>query len=96
MANSPFTTLTIANVVGTGTFNLLGNLTNLRINNKTSLYSSNFTPTFPLTSISGTSLLLLTQPNAPYADSSENNATVNLVGSTNPSFSSLSPSSYST
>jgi len=77
-------------------FNLQGNLTNLRINNTKALYSSNFTPNFPLASIPGTSLLLLTQKNAPFADSSGNNVTVTVtpVGTPFPQVTSASPSSY--
>ena len=61
---------------GTNRFNLKGNLTNLRVNNTTSLYTSTFTPSYPLTSVSGTTLLLLTDGNSPTSDSSGNNVLV--------------------
>ena len=60
---------------GTNNFNLKGNLTNLRTNT-TALYTSNYTPIYPLTSVSGTTLLLLTDGNNPTADSSGNNVPV--------------------
>ena len=61
---------------GTNRFNLKGNLTNLRVNNTTSLYTSTFTPSYPLTSVSGTTLLLLTDGNSPTSDSSGNDVLV--------------------
>ena len=61
---------------GTNRFNLKGNLSNLRVNNTTALYTSSFTPLYPLTSISGTSLLLLTDGNSPTSDSSGNDVSV--------------------
>jgi len=61
---------------GSNNFNLKGNLSNLRVNNTTALYTSGFTPSYPLTSVSGTSLLLLTDGNSPTFDSSGNNVSV--------------------
>lgn len=57
------------------TYDLDGDLRNLRLVKGTALYSSNFTPpATPLTKVSGTVLLLLVQDaNNPFLDSSENN-----------------------
>jgi Concanavalin A-like lectin/glucanases superfamily len=59
------------------TYDLDGDLRNLRLVKGTALYSSNFTPpTTPLTKVSGTLLLLLAQDaNNPFLDSSDNNFT---------------------
>lgn len=57
------------------TYDLDGDLRNLRLVKGTALYSSNFTPpATPLTKVSGTVLLLLVQDaNNPFLDSSDNN-----------------------
>jgi hypothetical protein len=61
-----------------------GSLSNLRIVKGTGVYTSNFTPpTSALTSISGTSLLLFTNPNNLFVDGSPNNYTVTKYTSPN-------------
>jgi hypothetical protein len=60
---------------GSNRFNLKGYLTNFRINTN-ALYTENFTPSYPLTAIPGTTLLLLTNSNSPTSSSSNNNVTV--------------------
>jgi len=60
-----------------------GNITNFRWIKGTALYTSNFTPSFPLTAIANTKLLLLTNKDAPYVDSSTNNYTLSRYGSIN-------------
>ncbi len=59
------------------TYDLDGDLRNLRLVKGTALYSANFTPpATPLTKVSGTLLLLLAQDsNNPYYDSSDNHFT---------------------
>lgn len=59
------------------TYDLDGDLRNLRLVKGTALYSSNFTPpTTPLSKVSGTVLLLLAQDsNNPFYDSSDNHFT---------------------
>ena len=68
---------------GSNQFNLKGNLTNLRVNNTTALYTSDFTPSYPLNSISGTSLLLLTRSSGQIYDSSAKHVNVVNVNSVN-------------
>jgi hypothetical protein len=65
---------------GSNNFNLKGNQSNLRVNNTTALYTSGFTPAYPLTSVSGTSLLLLARSSGPLYDSSSQHVNVDNVG----------------
>ncbi len=75
--------LQIGNWVNNGTnrFNLKGNLSNLRVNNATALYTSGFTPSYSLTSVYGTSLLLKTRTSGPTYDSSPQHVNVTNIGS---------------
>lgn len=58
----------------------IGSMSNMRINNTTAVYTSNFTPpTQPLTAISGTSLLVMNSNR--FYDSSANNYTITVSGS---------------
>jgi len=67
-----------------------GAITNLRVNNTTAVYTSNFTaPTAPLTNISGTVLLLSCNSNAYLTDSSSNSCLMRTAGPAQ--WSSLSP-----
>jgi hypothetical protein len=68
---------TIGRLSAYQTYDLDGDLRNLRLVKGTALYSSNFTPpATPLAKISGTLLLLLAQDsNNPYYDSSDNHFT---------------------
>jgi hypothetical protein len=67
-----------------------GAMTNLRVNNTTAVYTSNFTaPTAPLTNISGTVLLLSCNSNAYLTDSSSNSCLMRTAGPAQ--WSSLSP-----
>jgi hypothetical protein len=63
-----------------------GYLSNLRIVNGTALYTSNFVPpTTTLTNIAGTALLLFTDPDDIFKDSSSNNLTITKYGQPTPS-----------
>jgi hypothetical protein len=80
-----------------GSNNFAGYISNLRLNNGTAVYTSNFTPsTTPLTAVSGTSLLTC-QSNR-FIDNSTNNFTLTVNGSpTVQRFSPFNPTSaYST
>lgn len=72
-------------VIGNQSFNaydaFLGYMTNIRINNTTSLYNDSFTPTIPLIDVVGTQLLLLANSTAPFADSSNTGTIVTNLGS---------------
>ena len=52
-----------------------GYITNVRVVKGTAVYTSNFTPTVPLTAVANTQLLLLTSSGGPTADSSTNQFT---------------------
>jgi len=60
----------------------LGYMTNIRINNTTSLYNDSFTPQIPLIDVAGTELLLLANSTAPFIDSSSAGTIVTDLGST--------------
>jgi hypothetical protein len=81
--NTPSTTnqLMIGNQSFDASDAFLGYITNLRINDTASVYSTTFTPQIPLSNIAGTTLLLLVQDTAPFADSSLGAATVTDLGS---------------
>ena len=81
--NTPSTTnqLMIGNQSFDASDAFLGYITNLRINDTASVYSTTFTPQIPLSNIAGTTLLLLVQDTAPFADSSLGAATVTVLGS---------------
>ena len=72
-------------VIGNQSFNAydayLGYMTNIRINNTTSLYNDSFIPQIPLIDVSGTQLLLLVNSTAPFIDSSSAATTVTDLGS---------------
>ena len=69
---------------------LAGAMTNVRVNNTTAVYTSNFTaPTAPLTNISGTVLLLSCNSNAYLTDSSSNQCLMRTAGPAE--WSSISP-----
>jgi len=69
---------------------LAGAMTNVRVNNTTAVYTSNFTaPTAPLTNISGTVLLLTCNSNAYLTDSSSNQCLMRSAGPAE--WSSISP-----
>lgn len=72
-------------VIGNQSFNaydaFLGYMTNIRINNTTSLYNDSFIPQIPLTDVSGVVLLMLANSTAPFIDSSSADTTVTNVGS---------------
>jgi len=57
----------------------VGNITNVRLHPTQALYSSDFTPQYPLENVPGTSLLLLTYENEPTKDSSAFNYPVSNV-----------------
>lgn len=80
-------------VIGNQSFNaydaFLGYITNVRINNTTSLYNDSFIPQIPLIDIAGTELLLLANSTAPFIDSSSAGTIVTDLGST--AYSSLYP-----
>ena len=71
--------------IGNQSFNaydaFLGYMTNIRINDANSVYSTTFTPQIPLSNIAGTTLLLLVQDTAPFIDSSLGATTVTDLGS---------------
>ena len=72
-----------------------GYITNLRIVKGTALYTSNFTPTPPLSAIAGTSLLLNVQTALTYIkDSSTNNSSLTAIGT--PLFSTDGPALLTT
>jgi len=60
----------------------LGYMTNIRINNTTSLYNDSFTPQVPLVNVSGAVLLLLANSTAPFIDSSSAGTIVTDLGDT--------------
>ena len=60
----------------------LGYMTNIRINNTTSLYNDSFTPQIPLIDVAGVVLLLLANSTAPFIDSSSVGTIVTDLGST--------------
>lgn len=72
-------------VIGNQSFNaydaFLGYMTNIRINNTTSLYNDSFIPQIPLIDVSGAVLLLLANNTGPFIDSSSAGTTVTNVGS---------------
>ena len=69
---------------------LAGAMTNVRVNNTTAVYTSNFTaPTAPLTNIAGTVLLLSCNSNAYLTDSSSNQCLMRTAGPAE--WSSISP-----
>jgi hypothetical protein len=59
----------------------LGYMTNIRINNTTSLYNDSFIPQIPLIDVAGTVLLLLANDTSPFIDSSSAATTVTNLGS---------------
>lgn len=59
----------------------LGYMTNIRINNTTSLYNDSFIPQIPLINVAGTVLLLLANDTSPFIDSSSAATTVTNLGS---------------
>jgi hypothetical protein len=81
--NTPSTTnqLMIGNQSFDASDAFLGYMTNLRINDTNSVYSTAFTPQIPLSNIAGTTLLLLVQDTAPFVDSSLGAVTVTDLGS---------------
>lgn len=72
-------------VIGNQSFNAydayLGYMTNIRINNTTSLYNDSFTPQIPLIDVAGTQLLMLANSTAPFIDSSSADTIVTDLGS---------------
>lgn len=72
-------------VIGNQSFNaydaFLGYITNVRINNTTSIYNDSFTPQIPLLDVAGTQLLLLANSTAPFIDSSNAGTIVTILGS---------------
>lgn len=73
-------------VIGNQSFNaydaFLGYITNVRINNTTSIYNDSFIPQIPLLDVGGVVLLLLANSTAPFIDSSSADTTVTDLGST--------------
>lgn len=73
-------------VIGNQSFNaydaFLGYITNIRINNTTSLYNDSFIPEIPLVNVSGAVLLLLANSTEPFVDSSSAGTIVTDLGST--------------
>lgn len=72
-------------VIGNQSFDasdaFLGYMTNIRIDNTTSLYNDSFIPEIPLTNVSGAVLLLLANSTTPFIDSSSAGTIVTDVGS---------------
>lgn len=73
-------------VIGNQSFDssdaFLGYITNVRINNTTSLYNDSFIPQIPLIDVAGTELLLLVNSTVPFIDSSSAGTIVTDLGST--------------
>ena len=73
-------------IIGNQSFNaydaFLGYITNVRINNTTSLYNDSFIPQIPLIEVAGTELLLLANSTAPFIDSSSAGTIVTNLGTT--------------
>jgi hypothetical protein len=80
---------------GSNRFNLKGNLSNLRVNNTTALYTSGFTPSYLLTPVLGTSLLLKTRSSGPIYDSSPQHVNVTNINSVGWSSNSTAPDGLS-
>ena len=77
---NPNATIVGDDVSGTSQQYFIGYISNLRIVNGTTVYTSNFTPsTIPLTAITNT--VLLTCQNGSFSDSSANNYTATVTGS---------------
>lgn len=88
---TPTQPLSVAGEISSASFFLNGYISNLRVIKGSAIYTSNFTaPTSPLTSVSGTSLLLNSVSGAFLADSSGNGFTPSTT-TNSPTWNSLSP-----